>query len=142
MVSQEENKILEDIHLRGFFQFLAPHCAIRMKKLFYGNEKANRKFYSRLAHDIEFRDGVICKIPSKLHSPNGVHDLLVKKYVEVSKGYLISADLDLDGKFMAVDEALENIVGYGLGTFLSIVPGELGYMEFGEQGERYLVVRN
>jgi hypothetical protein len=43
--------------------------------------------------------------------------------------YVISEDDDLDGKEMPLAEALKTIIGRGIGTFLSCVPGRLAYFE-------------
>ena len=55
--------------------------------------------------------------------------------------YVLSEETDLDGQVMELDEALEGIVGRGMGTFISCIPGRLAYFEGEEPGERYLLVR-
>ena len=55
--------------------------------------------------------------------------------------YLISSGSDLDGRFMDLEEALSDVIGFGNGTFISCIPGKLGYFEFEDMGERYLLIR-
>ncbi len=55
--------------------------------------------------------------------------------------YALSEASDLDGRELLLSEALGRVVGYGMGTFLSCVPGRLGYFESEEQGERYILER-
>jgi len=43
--------------------------------------------------------------------------------------YALSEDDDLDGKEFVLADALKEIVGRGIGTFLSCIPGKLAYFE-------------
>src|SRR5579859_1338982 len=43
--------------------------------------------------------------------------------------YAISENGDLDGKEIALAKALKEVVGAGMGTFLSCIPGKLAYFE-------------
>jgi len=43
--------------------------------------------------------------------------------------YAVSEDSDLDGKEIALAKALKEVVGVGMGTFLSCIPGRLAYFE-------------
>jgi hypothetical protein len=54
--------------------------------------------------------------------------------------YAISEDPSLDGKEIPLHEALETIVGSGMGTILSCIPGRLAYVE--TEDERYILERN
>jgi hypothetical protein len=40
---------------------------------------------------------------------------------------------------MPLSKALSSTVGYGMGTLISCVPGELAYYESEERGERYVL---
>ncbi|HEY8645102.1 MAG TPA: hypothetical protein VIL77_04405 [Gaiellaceae bacterium] len=55
--------------------------------------------------------------------------------------YLLSEDPDLDGRELALDEALVAIVDGGShhATFVSCVPGRLAYFHDAEPGNRYLL---
>jgi hypothetical protein len=55
--------------------------------------------------------------------------------------HLFSEDPDLDGVTLPLSEALEAIVGRGVGTLVSCLPGRLGYYEGEEPGERYILER-
>ena len=39
---------------------------------------------------------------------------------------------------MDLQTALEEVIGYGNGTFVSCIPGKLGYFESAEPGLRYI----
>jgi hypothetical protein len=51
----------------------------------------------------------------------------------------MSEQTELDGSLMPVADALNRVVGHGCGTFLSCVPGKLGYYEGEDPEERYLL---
>lgn len=55
--------------------------------------------------------------------------------------YVLSEDADLDGREMPLADALAAVVGRGMGTFLSCVPGWLAYFEGEEPGERFVLER-
>jgi hypothetical protein len=53
--------------------------------------------------------------------------------------YAISEEDDLDGKELALRDALDTIVGREIGTFLSCVPGKLAYFE--DEDGRFILER-
>jgi hypothetical protein len=53
----------------------------------------------------------------------------------------MSSDPRLDGSEMDLSEALEEVVGGGMGTFLSCGAEKLAYFESEEAGERYICHR-
>ena len=55
--------------------------------------------------------------------------------------HVISADFKIDNREMPLDKALEETVGMNMGTFISCIPGKLGYFEFEDIGERYVFAR-
>jgi hypothetical protein len=82
----------------------------------------------KLAHfkHIDMRWAVA--IPSnEQHTANIL--LLLKAKGAPDTCYAISEDDDLDGKEIPLGQALKTIVGSGIGTFLSCLPGRLAYFE-------------
>jgi hypothetical protein len=55
--------------------------------------------------------------------------------------YCLSEDRTLDERELPLRDALHRVVGAGMGTFLSCVPGRLAYFESEERGARYILVR-
>ena len=51
--------------------------------------------------------------------------------------YALSEDSDLDGKELPLVDALSEIVGACMGTFLSRIPGKLGYFE--DEGQHWIL---
>ena len=58
-----------------------------------------------------------------------------------SSCYVMSASSDLDGQEVDLRAALEDVVGYNDGTFISCIPGRLAYFEGEGLNERYLLQR-
>jgi hypothetical protein len=48
---------------------------------------------------------------------------------------------DIDGKEISLKEAIEEVLGCGLGSILSCVPGKLVYYEGEGPGDRYILKR-
>jgi hypothetical protein len=55
--------------------------------------------------------------------------------------HVISADRDIDNRELKLEKALVEAVGMNMGTFISCIPGKLGYFEFEDLGERYILAR-
>ena len=54
--------------------------------------------------------------------------------------YALSEDDELDGKEVLLADALKEIVGRGMGTFLSCIPGRLAYFE--DEEDRSILERS
>lgn len=55
--------------------------------------------------------------------------------------YLLSESAEFDQRTMPLADALDAIVGMGMGTLVSCVPGRLGYYEGEGPGDRRILVR-
>jgi hypothetical protein len=53
----------------------------------------------------------------------------------------LAEDAALDGRELALGDALSRVVGRGMGAFVSCVPGQLGYFEGEGPHERWLLSR-
>ncbi len=56
--------------------------------------------------------------------------------------HLISSDRGLDGRDFPLLEALVHVMGSGMGTLVSCVPGRLGYFEGEAPRDRFLLARD
>jgi hypothetical protein len=103
-------------------------------------ERGRKKIRLGLDHfaDLDLR---FCRRlnPSEQHFPNILQTL--KKLGAPSKCYVISSGDELDSREMDLTEALKDIIGRGVGTFVSCVPGRLAYFESEEKNERYICHR-
>ena len=79
-------------------------------------------------------------VPAAQQNPEAIAKLLVKKGAP-AVCHVISADRDIDNREMPLEKALAEAVGMNMGTFISCIPGKLGYFEFEDLGERYILAR-
>ena len=77
-------------------------------------------------------------LPPNCNRPISIAKLLQSKGAPASC-WAISESEKLDGKELDLLEALDEIVGCGMGTFLSCLPGQLAYFE--DEENRYLLHR-
>jgi hypothetical protein len=103
------------------------------------NPRLRHKFTDRLAHFADFDPRYRVRIPSnKLF----VHNVATELYRRHSPSVVsaISEDPKLDQKELPLIEALERIVGSGMGTVLSCIPGRLAFVE--TEDERFILERH
>ncbi len=110
----------------------------RRERARYLLQKKRGGFIKLLDHPRIFDPRFLHKVDPHLQKPEYIAERLRKKVGEIDC-YLISSDPDLDQKTMPITTALEHIIGYGFGTFVSVLPGKLGYLETADMGERFTV---
>jgi hypothetical protein len=119
--------------------FVRPDRRARLLELL-GTSKGRAKLRAALAHfadlDPRFARPLV---PSKHHA----HDIetILRERGAPDTCYILSESPDLDGHVMPLNSALQQIVGGGMGSFISCIPGTLGYFESEEAGERYILQR-
>ena len=101
-----------------------------------GREKLRRS----LAHcrDLDMR--FAHELPHGVHTPTAIAELLRTKGAPAECVLLSESDA-LDGRRLPLEEALSAILGRGMGTLVSCVPGRLGFYEGEGPRERYLLER-
>jgi hypothetical protein len=119
--------------------FIAPNRRERYLTLL-GSVRGRTKLRARLAHlrDLDQRfarqippsDQTVARIAALLRARGAPADCV-----------LLAEDSALDGERLALDDALTAVVGRGMGTFISCIPGQLAYYEGEEPGERWLLER-
>jgi hypothetical protein len=103
------------------------------------NPRLRHKFTSQLAHFTDFDPKYRLSIPSnKLFVNNIALELQNRHFPNIV--FAISEDPALDQKELPLGEALNQIVGRGIGTFLSCVPGRLAFVE--TEDERFILERH
>jgi hypothetical protein len=75
--------------------------------------------------------------PREQHVPEILRLLKTKGAPE--NCYALSEDDELDGKEFVLSDARKEIVGRGIGTFLSCIPGKLAYFE--DEEDRWILER-
>jgi hypothetical protein len=101
--------------------------------------RLRHKFTNQLAHFKDFDPKYRLAIPSnQLHVGNIAHEL--QKRHSPGIVYAISENSGLDQKELPLMDALEEIVGRGMGTVLSCIPGRLAFVE--TEDERFIMERH
>jgi hypothetical protein len=96
------------------------------------------KFTHQLAHFRDFDPVHRVRIPSDRFSARNIAvELRRRRAPDIV--YAISEDLALDQKELLLAEALDQIVGRGMGTVLCCIPGELAFVE--TEDERFILER-
>lgn len=94
------------------------------------NPKRRKTITDALAHanPTWFDSRFITSIPSSQSSAESILNTLHAKGAG-PKCWLISEAKRLDGTEMELSEALSEVVGYGMGTIISCIPGQLAFVE-------------
>jgi hypothetical protein len=94
------------------------------------NPKHRQKITKLLAHPNPawFESRWVKPIPPKESSAEGIEKLLRAKGAG-RMCWVISEDKRFDGRECELDSVLGELVGYGMGTILSCVPGKLAFVE-------------
>jgi hypothetical protein len=126
-------------HEHGLAAFLEAAQARRVEALF-ATSKGRDKIVAMLAHDLRFAPHLATEVEPDEQNAAAIAALL-KRFGAGANCYAMSEDKDLDGTSMPLADALARVIGAGHGTFLSCVPGKLGYYEGETPGERYFLIR-
>ena len=103
------------------------------------NPRLRHKFTGQLAHFSDFDSKYRLSIPSnKLFVENIAIELQKRHSPNIV--FAISEDPALDQKELLLVEALKQIVGRGMGTVLSCIPGRLAFVE--TEDERFILERH
>lgn len=106
---------------------------------FVSNPRLRHKFTNQLAHFADFDPKYRLSIPSNsLFADNIAREL--RKRHSPNIVFAISEDPALDQKELPLVEALQLIVGRGMGTVLSCIPGRLAFVE--TEDERFILERH
>ena len=112
--------------------FLLPQRQERYLELLF-NARRRRDVTSQLAHFKHLDMRWVVKLPPSVRLSSQLFQVLKEKGAP-DVCWAISEDDDLDGKYLLLKEALNTIVGRGIGTFLSCLPGRLIYFEDEDEG--------
>jgi len=95
---------------------------------FLANPKRRRDATTTLAHFKDLNPDCVVALARGRNSPAEIADALRARGAGETC-HVVSEDRAIDGRRMPLIDALEHVVGYGMGTLLSCVPGELAYFE-------------
>lgn len=106
---------------------------------FVSHPRSRHKFTHQLAHFADFDAKYRLPIPSKSLFVDNIARELQKRH-SPSIVFAISEDPALDQKDLPLVAALQQIVGRGMGTILSCIPGCLAFVE--TEDERFILERH
>ena len=120
-------------------RFFVPGKRERYEEMI-AHPKRRVKFLRELAHfkslDPRYK---VPMLPKKLF-PDQIAEILSQKGAPRSC-WITSENSALDGREMPLLEALKEVVGRQMGTFLTCIPGRLAYFEGEEMGDRWILER-
>jgi hypothetical protein len=119
--------------------FLRPERAERFLALL-ARKDGRRKLRRELAHLRAFDDRYLHRVAPNAATPQALAALLRGKGAP-AECYCLSEHAAVDGRVLPLLEALTAVVGSGMGTIVSCVPGRLAFFEGEEPGERYVLER-
>ena len=125
-------------HELGFTTFLAEPSQRRVRTLLELGPKRRKDARALLDHAITLDPRYAQRLDGDEASAGSV-ELALRKLGAPETCYVISADDQLDGRKMPLSEALEAISGSSFGTFISCLPGRLGYFEYEDLKSAYLL---
>lgn len=104
------------------------------------SDRGRKKLRAGMYHcpDIDYRFARL--LGSAEQNPKSIERILKSKGAP-DYCYLFSADSVFDGREVALSDALNEVVDSGSGTLVSCVAGKLGYFEFEDAKERYILER-
>jgi hypothetical protein len=95
---------------------------------FVNSPKQRHKFIAEMSHFKGLDPRYIRSIPSSLQTVEGIVELLMEMGASTTC-LALSHYKEIDGKRLALDEALGTVLGRTYGTFLSCTPGALAFFE-------------
>lgn len=120
--------------------FVVPAKRNRYQELL-SSERGRQKLLTNLDHFKDFDERYIQRIPTNLHRPKLIEDILKAKGAP-PKCHVMSSNEQFDGQDLALSGALQHTIGKGFGTFLSCISGKLAFYESEEANLRYVLQRD
>jgi hypothetical protein len=104
------------------------------------NPKRRHRATATLAHFNDLDPGAVVPLEAAAQTPAAIESALRARGAGETC-HVISENRAIDGKHMSLKSALEKVVGQGMGTLLSCVPGELAYYEGQGPSDRCILAR-
>lgn len=104
------------------------------------SRKRRSKFLDRLNHHLDYDPAFAVRVPTHQQTPDGIEFLLRRKGA-ANSCHVISSSRKWDGRDLPLREALEDVLGFSIGTVLCCNPGRLAYYEAEDMGHRFIFSR-
>lgn len=125
-------------HERGFLTFLVEPTKRRMETLLELGEKRRPDVRELLHHSVRLDRRCSLHLTGS-ESFSDTIEAILRRRGAPAICYVLSANSDLDGREMPLGDALSAIVGMGDGSFVSCIPGQLGFYEYADMKSSYLL---
>jgi hypothetical protein len=127
-----------NLHEQGFVDSFVQRARRERALLCLASRKKRRKFVDEFAHHGTYilRPDCLRSIKPSQQNPDSIYAVL--RSLGAPDTCHVISEGRFDGREMELLAALKEIVGYGMGTVISCLPGQLGYFE-GELRERYIL---
>ena len=119
--------------------FIAPERQDRYLNLLTSS-RGRHRLRARLAHLPDLDQRFLSSPPSNEHTPSALAALLRARGAP-EECVLLAEDASLDGRRLPLTEALQLVVGRGMGAFLSCIPGRLALYEGEGPSQRFILER-
>jgi hypothetical protein len=100
--------------------------------------RKRERFLFRLADGRDFNHDLMRRLEVKSKEPSFIASALQRDGAQ-EDCYIISCVRELDGRYLDLFQALQNVVGLGLGSVISCLPGKLAFYESETAGERWIL---
>jgi hypothetical protein len=117
--------------------FIAPRRRERYLALL-ASPRGRDKLRRRLAHLHDLDPRCCHELPKGVHTAQEVGAHLEAKGAP-AECVLLAEDRELDGQRLPLGNALEAVIGRGMGAFISCLPGQLAFYEGEDVGVRYVL---
>lgn len=125
-------------HEEAFVQaFIVPEKRSRYLSLL-ANRKRRAEFLDRFNHHLDYDPALAIRIAPNQQTVDRIEALLRKRGAP-DTCHVISSKVAWDSQIKPLRDALEQVVGYGIGTVLCCIPGRLAYYEAEDIGERFIL---
>ena len=101
-------------------------------------KKGRIKIRFGLDHCKDLDKNYITQVPIKNQNADNIYHILRTKGAS-ENCYVISSNSETDEQEVNLYDAVLKTIGKGCGTFISCIAGKLGYFEFEEPNERYIL---
>ena len=128
-------------HELGFTTFLAEPTQRRVRTLLELGSKRRKDVRELLNHAVTLDRRYARHLDGNETSARSIVNKL-RKHGAPETCYLISADAALDGREMALEDAVDAVSGSFAGGFVSCIPGKLGYFDYEDMKSAYLLKKS
>lgn len=127
-----------NVHELGFAEFLAEPSRRRVKVLLELGPKRRQGLRDLLDHSVKL-DPAYCRPLRGGEAYPIMIERSLRRLNAPDTCYVISSDDSLDGCELPLRRALEDVSGSDHGTYISCVPGKLGYFEYEDMNSAFLL---